>query len=272
MDIMEQHETNQAQANAGAAVEEAGQAIKQENKKEWMLPASIVFAAIVIGAAFIYGSGPGAVAPKDQEQGAVVTAPPVTDKDVIVGDPNAPMTIIEYGDFQCPGCVSFFAVGEELVRQRLVETGKARFIFRPFPIVDKIVGKGTESVDSSLALLCARDQGKFWEMHKGLYAAEAKDEEAIARAGTGSSEGNGNLNRELFVQIAKDSGADAKTFAACYDARTPAGELSEIIASATEAGVQGTPTLFVDGVLFDLDPRQYPTWQSMIDYIEQSSQ
>ena len=268
---MEQHEIEQTQGSGNAAVEETAHEIKKEEKKEWMLPASIVFAAIVIGAAFVYASGPGGAATTGQPEKAVATAPPVTDKDVIVGDPNAPMTIIEYGDFQCPGCVSFFAVGEGLIRQQLVETGKAKFIFRPFPIVDKIVGKGTESVDSSLALLCARDQGKFWEMHDGLYTAEAKDEEAIARTGVGSSEGNGNLNRELFVQIAKNSGADVKAFSACYDARTPAGELSEIVASANEAGVQGTPTLFVNGVLFDLDPRQYPTWQLVIDYIAQSS-
>jgi len=269
MNTMQQHERGQEQEEARVAVEETVHGIKKEENKEWMLPASIVFAAIVIAAAFIYASGSNGTPPVNQPENAAVTAPPVTDKDVIVGDPNAPMTIIEYGDFQCPGCVSFFAVGEGLVRQQLVETGKAKFVFRPFPIVDQIVGKGTESVDSSLALLCARDQGKFWEMHDGLYAAEAKDEEAVARAGSGSSEGNGNLNKALFMQIAKESGADAKVFAACYDARTPAGELSEIVADARTAGVQGTPTLFVDGVLFDLDSRQYPTWQSAIDYIEQ---
>lgn len=268
---MEQNETNQAQASTGTAVEEAGQVIKQEEKKEWMLPASIVFAAIVIGAAFIYASGPGAT-PIDQDGKGAITAPPVTDKDVILGDAKAPMTIIEYGDFQCPGCVSFFMTAEGLIKKQLIETGKAKFVFRPFPIVDQIVGKGTESVDSSLALLCARDQGKFWEMHNGLYAAEAKDEENfVASTITPSPEGNGNLNRDLFVKIAKDSGADTQAFASCYDGRIHAGELDDITAKANAAGVSGTPTLFVDGVLLDLDPRAYPTWQSVIDRIAQSS-
>lgn len=268
---MEQHEDNQTQTNIGTAVEEVGQVIKQEDKKEWMLPASIVFAAVVIGAAFIYASGPGA-APVDQNDKGVVTAPPLTDKDVVLGNANAPMTIIEYGDFQCPGCVSFFMTGEGLIKKQLVETGKAKFVFRPFPIVDQIVGKGTESVDSSLALLCARDQGKFWEMHGGLYAAEAKDEENfVASAITPSPEGNGNLNRDLFVKIAKDSGADMQAFAACYDGRIYAGELDDIVAKGNAAGVSGTPTLFVDGVLLDLDPRAYPTWQSVVDRIGQSA-
>src|SRR3989339_1326695 len=126
---MEQHETEQTQANGNTGGEETVHEIKKEEKKEWMLPASIIFAAIVIGAAFIYASGPIGATTVDQPEKTAATAPPVTDKDVIVGAPNAPMTIIEYGDFQCPGCVSFFAVGEGLIRQQLVETGKAKFIF-----------------------------------------------------------------------------------------------------------------------------------------------
>lgn len=259
------------QKQGNGVAEDTARAINNESKKEWMLPASIVFAAVVISAAFIYASGPGA-APVDQDGKGAITAPPVTDKDVVLGNANAPMTIIEYGDFQCPGCVSFFMTAEGLIKKQLVETGKAKFVFRPFPIVDQIVGKGTESVDSSLALLCARDQGKFWEMHSGLYTAEAKDEENfVASAITPSPEGNGNLNRDLFVKIANDSGADMQTFTSCYDGRIHAGELDDIVAKASVAGVSGTPTLFVDGVLLDLDPRAYPTWQSVVDRMAQSS-
>lgn len=261
---MEQHEIKR----------ESEQIIKGEEKKEWLLPASIVFAAIMISAAFLYAPGQNLATRNDGENAAITapTAPPVTAKDVVFGDPNAPMTIIEYGDFQCPACVSFFMVGEPLLKKELVETGQAKFVFRPFPIVDQIVGKGTESVDSSLALLCARDQGKFWEMHDGLYAAEAEDEENfVASATTPSPEGNGNLNKTLFVRIAKDAGADVGAFTSCYDARTHAGEIDEIALNAQKAGVSGTPAIVVNGAVLNLDPRAYPTWQSVIEYIKQSA-
>lgn len=243
---------------------------KGQEKKEWMLPASIVFAAILISAAFVYAPKMNSGASVDQPKKEVVTAPPVTDKDIVLGNPKAPMTIIEYGDFQCPGCASFFATGETLFKKQLIDTGKAKFVFRPYPIVDQIVGKGTESMDSAMALLCARDQGKFWEMHDGLYTAELQDE-AAARAARTSSEGNGNLNKALFMRIAKDINVDTKAFGSCYDARTHANELDQIIAGAHTAGVQGTPTLFVNGVLLDLDPRQYSTWQSVVDHVAQSA-
>lgn len=243
--------------------------IKKEQKKEWMLPASIVFAAVVIGAAFIYSTGAKNAPSERGGQKQEVTAPPVTDQDVVFGDPNAPMTIIEYGDFQCPGCVSFFMGGEPLVKKELVETGKAKLVFRPYPIVDQIVGKGTESVDSAVALLCAQDQGKFWEMHNALYTAEANDEKAVSRSGKGSSEGNGNLNRTLFIKIATEVGTDTTAFASCYDAGAYKTDVEKIVQQAQSAGVQGTPTLFVNGVLLDLDPRQYSTWQDVVNYIKQ---
>ena len=266
------HEDEQKQEQCAPdqeTVKEIETIIKREEKSSWMLPASIVFAAVMISGAFIYSTGAKQAAQKPTEQKPVVTAPPITDRDVVLGNANAPMTIIEYGDFQCPGCVAFFMAGEPLIKKELVETGKAKLVFRPFPIVDQIVGKGTESIDAAMALLCAQDQGKFWEMHEGLYTAEANDEKAVARAGTGSSEGNGNLNKTLFMKIAKEIGTNTTAFASCYDSRAHKADIDEIVQQGHTAGVQGTPSIFVNGKLLELDPRQYPTWDAVVKYLKE---
>ena len=243
--------------------------VKREEKNSWMLPASIVCAALMISGAFIYSTGAKQATQKSVDQKPVVTAPPITDRDVVLGNADAPMTIIEYGDFQCPGCVAFFMAGEPLIKKELIETGKAKLVFRPFPIVDQIVGKGTESIDAAMALLCAQDQGKFWEMHEGLYTAEANDEKAVSRAGSGSSEGNGNLNKPLFMKIAKEIGTNTTAFASCYDSRAHKADIDEITQQGHAAGVQGTPSIFVNGKLLELDPRQYPTWDAVVKYLKE---
>lgn len=268
---MEQNEIEKGYEQAGEVeeVEAIAKVIKKEEKNGWMLPASIVFAAILISAAFIYASGSKNTIPKPDEEAGVKLLE-LVESDAVLGDANAPVTIIEYGDFQCPGCVAFAMTGEALIRKDLVETGKAKFVFRPYPIVDQIVGKGTESQDSALALLCAREQGKFWEMHDGLYAAEAKDEETFQASGATSPEGNGNLNRALFIKTAKSIGMNESTFVSCYDTDAQQGALDAIIEQAKEFGVQGTPTIFVNGK--ELDMRPYRSWQEVVEYIKTLAQ
>jgi|SRR3989344_403375 len=115
-------------------------------------------------------------------------------RDVILGDPKAPVTLIEYGDYQCPFCSRFFKDTEPLIRKNYIETGKVKMVFRNFQFL------GSESVNAAQAAECAKDQGKFWVYHDALYAAELED----------GRENNGNLKRELFIDLAKSAGLDAK--------------------------------------------------------------
>jgi protein-disulfide isomerase len=133
---------------------------------------------------------PTAVTPKAGDP----TPPAIDASDVILGDPNAPVTVIEYGDYQCPFCARFYTDIEPLIRDQYIKTGKVKMVFRNYPFL------GPESTAAAEAAECAKDQGKYWEFHDALYSAEATD----------AQEHNGNLNRELFLSVAQDLKLNAK--------------------------------------------------------------
>ncbi len=260
---MEQHNEHQEQ-------EVMRDAVAKEEKREWMLPASILAAAVMISVAFIYATGNRAQqAPQGQQlvaQQEVKKAPAVSSDEAVLGKADAKATIIEYGDFQCPYCVLFYKTFEPTIRRELIDTGVANYVFRPFPIVDQIAGRGTESVDSARAALCARDQGKFWDMHNGLYDAEAKEIALVQAKKLESSEANGNLNKSLFVSIAKNAGMDVAAFTTCYVSDKHKDTLAAFEQGASSAGVQGTPSLFVNGIAVDMG--LYGTPDKFVQYVK----
>lgn len=124
----------------------------------------------------------------------VQNVPAPSADDVILGDSNAPVTVIEYGDYQCPFCARFFIDVEPLIRQKYIETGKVKMIFRNYAFL------GPESPAAAEAAECAKDQGQYWAYHDALYAAEHQD----------GQERNGNLNKDLFETIAQSLKLNAK--------------------------------------------------------------
>lgn len=207
------------------------------SSSSWLLPASILAAAILISGSIIYmvHSNGGATPPADTtgtDQTAVTaTAPAAGDRDAILGKPEAPVSIVEFEDFQCPFCAQYFEEVEPQIRSQYVETGKAKVVFRHLAFL------GPESVAAAAASECAKDQGKFWEYHDALFGAELVD----------GQEGNGNLKRSLFMQLAKDTKLNEKDFAACIDGKKYD---SYVTAQTEEAGkkygVNSTPTVFVN--------------------------
>lgn len=82
----------------------------------------------------------------------------------ILGDPNAPITLIEFGDYQCHFCNVFFHSTEANILKNFVETGKVKMIFKDYNII------GPDSINASHGAHCAKDQGMFWEYHDILYS------------------------------------------------------------------------------------------------------
>ena len=243
MSIMEQH-------NDKKVIDEMEQFIKREEKKEWMLPAAIVFAALVIGAAFIYGSGSRNAAPvNDQAQQQAEVAPKVASDEPVRGKADAPVTIIEFGDFQCPYCGKFFAEVEPFIKSAFIDTGKAKMVYKPLAFL------GQESVDAATAAECAADQGKFWEMHDAIFGSEYKDVEALIAGKIKSSENNGNLTLELFKKLGAGFGLDQDAFATCYASGTKKAILTARMTEAEQVMPEGisTPTVFINGKR--IDPR-----------------
>jgi protein-disulfide isomerase len=148
-------------------------------------------------------------------------------KGIARGRADAPITIYEFADYQCPHCAEFAWKLEPLIRDSLVNTGKAQYIFYEMPLGFKW------SFLSARSGRCANEQGKFWEYHDLLFARQqdwAFDEDPAAK----------------FTDYAKTAGLDAGKFEQCVRSEKYQREVSESGQLANSLGVQGTPTLFVN--------------------------
>ncbi|MEK7608665.1 MAG: DsbA family protein [Patescibacteria group bacterium] len=198
----------------------------------YLIPGSIVLAGIIIAGAVIYSNGGFLGTPRNAEPPAAAGLEVQAD-DVVLGNAKAKVTIIEYGDYQCPYCAKFFAEVEPAIKEKYVKTGKAKFIFRSFQFL------GPESGVAAEAVSCAQDQGKFWEYHDAIFTEEYRD----------GQEHNGNLNRELFLKLAESLGLNKEQFSSCVDEKKYATKVGEDRTRAGAVGVDSTPTTFVNGVM-----------------------
>ena len=150
------------------------------------------------------------------------------------GDPNAPIKIEEFADFQCPFCERFFEQTEPLLFEHYVDTGKVQFVYRSMGnfVSQNIGGARTESQDSAAAAYCAADQGKFWEMHDALYLNVL-------------GEDVGSFTDRRLAAIAESVGLDMNEFNDCYGSGKYADQVQQDFADGQAAGVNGTPGFLV---------------------------
>lgn len=237
-------------------------------KKDRFLPISILIAAALIGGAlvftsFYHGSSAGSPAGAGAAPGGATptTGPsaPTTasimalgPRDAILGNASALVTLIEYGDYQCPFCARFFSETQPQITSNYINAGKVRMVFRNFPFL------GPESTAAAEAADCANDQGKFWPYHEALYQAKVDDENK------GGGENDGYFTRALFLSLAQNVGLNIATFTGCIDNNTDANLVTQEKAAATAAGVNATPTFFVNGTQV-LGAQPYSAFQSAID-------
>src|SRR4029078_2166207 len=120
-----------------------------------------------------------------------------------IGKPDAPVQIIEFADFECPGCGSFATVTEPDVRKRIIEAGLANFTFYDFPLPQHKNSQGAHN-----AAACAADKNNFWEMHDRLYASQDQ----------WNTQATDNP-KPFFQKYASDIGLDMKAWEECYEAR-----------------------------------------------------
>jgi len=145
------------------------------------------------------------------------------------GQADAPVTVAEYLDFQCPVCRRAEVGLLPIIEEEYIATGKARLEVHPIAIL------GDESVLAAEAAQCAGEQGKFWEFHDTLFANQA-------------GENKGAFSKDRLKQMAEALQLDRQAFGSCLDS----GRYEAAVKGATQAsksvGVQGTPTFFVNGV------------------------
>lgn len=206
----------------------------QEPKKDYLLVSSIIFAGVLIAGALIYSNGLKTVKQTENNLpnngGSALVALEVDD-DVILGNPDAKVTLIEFSDFQCSFCGKFFTEVEPLLRKEYIETGKVRMIYKDFAFL------GPESSAAGEAAECAKDQGKYWEYHDALFNKEVAD----------GLENNGNLSSSALKALASDIGLDRGQFDSCVDSRKYKSEVEKDYKDGQAIGVRATPTLFING-------------------------
>ena len=146
----------------------------------------------------------------------------------ILGNPNAPVTLIEFGDYQCHFCNVFFHSTEGDILKNYVETGKVKMIFKDYNII------GPDSVNASHGAHCANDQDLFWEYHDILYS-------------NWTGENNGWASSENLGKFAQDIGLDMDAWSECM----LDGIHSQIILASNDDArsleLTGTPAFFVIG-------------------------
>lgn len=206
----------------------------------YIVPMSIVVAGVLIAGAVVYSSrwqgtpsqqglagaqvaGGAAVAPLKAED---IKA--LADDDPVLGNPDAPVTMVEFADFQCPFCGKFQKTVMPQIIEKYVRTGKVKFVYRDFAFL------GKESEIAALGAECAKDQDKFWDFHDYLYAHQ-------------DGENEGGFAKEKVRGFAKVLGLDMAKFNACFDSGKYAEEISKDTADGRKYGVNGTPATFIDG-------------------------
>ena len=146
----------------------------------------------------------------------------------ILGNPNAPVTLVEFGDYQCYFCNQFFHKTEDAIFKNFVETGKVKVIFKDYTII------GPDSVSAAHATHCADDQGLFWEYHDTLY-------------NNWTGENNGWASSENLLKFANDVKLDIDEFSKCMIDSKHTSVIANSNQDAKDLGLTGTPAFFVIG-------------------------
>lgn len=148
----------------------------------------------------------------------------ITKDDHVRGDFNAPITLVEFSDFECPFCVRHYPTMNKILDDY---KGKVRLVYKHFPL-----GFHPNAQKAAEASECADEQGKFWEYHDKLFENQA----------TGYS-------LEKFKQWAKDLGLNSQKFNDCLDSGKYTSKVQKDYQDGLQKGVQGTPATFVNGQL-----------------------
>lgn len=158
----------------------------------------------------------GAAAPSGPVRASVAGAP-------FLGRADAPVTVVEFSDYECPFCQRFFATTLPALKRDYVDAGKVRYVFRDYPL-DQLHPQARKAAE---AAHCAGDQGKFWEMHDVLFQN--------AKA----------LSPPQLAEHARAVGLDGAAFDECLASGRHAARVERGLADGAAAGVRGTPAFVI---------------------------
>ncbi len=157
--------------------------------------------------------------------------PAIAAAGILKGNPDAPVQVLEFADFECPGCGYFAAVTGPDVMKRLVESGEVAFRFFDFPL-----DMHPNAIPAHNAGQCANEQGKFWEMHDRIFAGQFEWNTQASKN-----------PKKIFKGYAQNAGLDVAKWEECFDSGRM---LPQILANRKEGErlrVTSTPTFIIGG-------------------------
>lgn len=172
------------------------------------------------------------------ESGIVKVSP---DGDPVKGRPDAPVTIVEFSDFQCPFCGSFFEQTLPQIEEKYIRSGKVNLVYRDFPLdFHKNAQKAAEAAE------CANAQGRFWVYHDKIF------------------ENQNALDADSLKKYAKDAGINVDKFNKCLDSGEMAREVQKDLNDGLLMGVEGTPAFFINDVKI-VGSQPYSVFEQVIE-------
>ncbi len=231
----------------------------------YLIAASFILASVILSAALLYSlgglslnlqqinsgigelnvalaqRGPGTVQATPVPSGSTIAPGVDLQGFPVKGSSNAPVTIVEYSDFQCPFCQRFYSDTLPDVLKNYVDSGKAKIYFKQFPLASlhPLAQKAAEASE------CAKDQGKFWEYHDRLFGSQQLDAASLKKH-------------------AADLGLDAVKFNTCLDGGSKAATVAAQQAEGSKLGVSGTPTFYINGEAL-IGAQPYSEFQRVLD-------
>ena len=174
--------------------------------------------------------------------GAAAKVSASEDDDPVKGNKDAPVTMIEFSDFQCPFCGRFYSQTLAQIQKDYIDTGKVKFVYRDFPL-SSIHPQAQIAAEAGE---CADDQGKFWEYHNKIFENQAL------------------LSEASLKQWAVDLGLDADEFNDCLDSGKQKQEVQKDFNDGSSYGVSGTPAFFINGVMVS-GAQPFANFKAVID-------
>jgi len=231
---------------------------REEQRNRWLWIGLIIIGALLVVFFFVY--------PQLKPIAAVQPVTPVARPNASgssAGDPNAPVKLVEFSDFQCPFCKQYWQQTEAQILDAYVKTGKVFYTDRSAGnwVSGNIGQGGTESQDAAMAAYCATDQNKYWEMHDALFTNVI-------------GEDAGSFTQRRLQAIAQSVGLDMNAFNSCYSSQKYLNQVNQDYKDALAAKIQGTPFFVISyipkgqtqAVIATLDGAQpFSTFQQELD-------
>jgi len=192
---------------------------------------ALCIAVLLIFGGWYYSKNNSQPASSPSATGAVIT-----EKGIVIGNPDAPVTMEEYTEFLCPACARFSNQTLPQIKEDYVKTGKVKLVLYVFP-----------PFELGNAALCADEQGKFSEFHDYIFLHQQEI-----------------TNEEDIKNYAINSGLNAQEFNACYALNKNKDKLSKWYEEGTKRGVTATPTFFINGQQF-VGAYPYADFKKIID-------